>query len=148
MEPPRGDFVACPRCSQQNHGTAGQCAYCGGPLVQPARVPVGEDAPAAPPRRLTVETITVSQILDAHSGGEKRGSFVSATVRIDPPAPLEELKLLQAEVAMHVYTAVVQDAVSTCSITEEDGKRRLADARENFASLRAALGRKLREGQG
>lgn len=93
-----------------------------------------------PERKLLVETITVSQVLDVYGGGEKKGSFVSTTVRVDPPAPLEEFKLLQVEVAMHAYTAVIQDAVATRVISPEDGRARLAAARENFSHLKARLG--------
>lgn len=93
--------------------------------------------------KITVETITVSQILDVHRGGEKKSSFVSATVRLDPPAPLEELKLHQVEVAMHVFTAAIQDAVATGAVSPAEARERLDVARANFSCLRESISKKL-----
>lgn len=96
--------------------------------------------------KMTVESVTVSQILEVHSGGEKKSSFVSATVRLNPPVSLEQLRLAQVEVAMQVYTAVIHDAVATCSITEQSGRSRLEDARANFTTLRDKLKAQLEAG--
>ena len=89
--------------------------------------------------KLSVETFTVSWTLGGYRGQEKSDSFVSATVRCEPPADLDDLPLLQIKLAKKVSVAVIQDAVARYAITEDEARDRLKDIRENFESFEKVL---------
>ena len=89
--------------------------------------------------KLTVETFTVSWVLGGYKGQEKSDSFVSATVRCEPAASLEEFQLLQIKVAMKVSAAVIQDALARQAINEDEARDRLKEIKENFSSLSKAM---------
>jgi hypothetical protein len=88
--------------------------------------------------KLTVESFTVSWALGTFRG-DKKDSFVSAAVKCDPPADLDDLPLLQARAALKVSASVIQDAVARQAISEDEARDRLKDIKENFAALEQAM---------
>lgn len=96
-------------------------------------------------RELTVETFSVSYTLDVFRNGEKHGNFVSITVRVNPPIPIEELQLAKLDASYAVAKATILDALTRMSISEDDANNRIRNLKENTESLREALLRK-REG--
>jgi hypothetical protein len=89
--------------------------------------------------RLTVETFTVSWSLGGYRGSEKNDSFVSATIRCEPAADLNDLPLLQIKAALKVSAAVIQDAVARQAMSEDEARDRLKGIKENFISLEQAM---------
>lgn len=89
--------------------------------------------------KLTVETFTVSWSLGGYRGSEKNDSFVSATIRCDPPASLQDLPLLQARAALKVSGSVIQDAVARQAMSEDEARDRLREIKENFTALEQAI---------
>lgn len=89
--------------------------------------------------KLTVESFAVSWALGLYKGQEKSDSFISATVRSDPPVDLDDLPLVQIRAAMKVSAAVIQDAVARQALTEDEARDRLKEIKENFDGLEAAM---------
>jgi len=89
--------------------------------------------------KLSVETFTVSWSLGGYRGSEKNDSFVSATIRCEPAASLDDLPLLQIRAALKVSASVIQDAVSRQAMSEDEAKDRLVGIKENFTNLEQAM---------
>lgn len=89
--------------------------------------------------KLTVESFSVSFSMETHRGGEKRSHFVNATVRAEPPVPIEDFALARLEASVQVTKAVYQDAVARGDMSQEDAVERLGAVRDNYSVLRENL---------
>jgi len=92
--------------------------------------------------KLTIESFSVSYTLDIFKQGEKHGSFVSITVRADPPIPVEDLALVKLDASYAVAKATILDALTRMAISEDDAKDRIRSIKENTDALRTSIMRR------
>jgi hypothetical protein len=95
-----------------------------------------------PKYKLTLDTLTASYMLDVYRGGEKQGSFVSYTVRADPPIPLEDEPWVRLDLSLSVARATILDALTRGSISKEDADERISNLKSNVGALRESFLRK------
>lgn len=92
--------------------------------------------------KLTIDTFSVSYSFDVYKNGEKHGSFVSITVRSDPPIPIEDLQLVKLDASYSVAKSTIMDALVRMIITEEDANDRIQNIKENTEALKLAIMKK------
>jgi hypothetical protein len=89
-------------------------------------------------------TVTISQMLDANINGQKRSTFVSATVDLGGVSA-EEFRIEQMKVGLEVAMAALQNAVCRQELKEEEAKSRAGEIRENYTGFIKRLEEKLQK---
>jgi hypothetical protein len=79
-------------------------------------------------------TITISSMLDCHINGQKRSTFISASVDLGGVSE-EEFKIEQLKVGLQVAAAAIQNAVCRLEMSEDEARSRITEIKENYSGL-------------
>jgi hypothetical protein len=77
-------------------------------------------------------TITVSSVLDCHVNGEKRSTFISATIDLSPGISAEGFRVEHLKAGKEVAIAAIQHALCRQEMKEEEARTRVAEIKENY----------------
>ncbi len=84
--------------------------------------------------RVQYRTITISSMLDGYTNGQKRSTFVSATVDLNGVS-VEEFRIEQLKVGLEVVAAAIQNAVCRMELNPEEAQTRMTEIKENYKGL-------------
>jgi hypothetical protein len=77
------------------------------------------------------KTVVISSMLDSRVHGEKRSTFVSATVELGGITD-EQFRVEQLRVGKEVAIAAIQNALCRQEMSETEARTRVAEIKENY----------------